>query len=56
MSHLNEIRETYFHHMKFAWTVAFVLIVHGVLPNVWTESVRHDGRVGEETSVIYLRQ
>jgi hypothetical protein len=37
MSHLNEIRETYFHHMKFAWTVAFVLIVHGVLPNVWTD-------------------
>jgi len=37
MSHLNEIRETYFHHMKFAWTVAFVLIVHGALPNVWTD-------------------
>jgi len=35
MKHLREINESYFQHMRFAWSVAFVLIVHGLLPMVW---------------------
>lgn len=34
-SHLKEAGETYFEHLRFAWSVAFVLFVHGLLPSVW---------------------
>ena len=35
LSHLHEAGETYFEHLRFAWSVAFVMIVHGLLPWVW---------------------
>ena len=35
LKHLESIQETYFEHLWFAWKVAFVLIVHGLLPWVW---------------------
>lgn len=35
MSHLKDVNMTYFQHLKRAWTIAVVLIVHGLLPNVW---------------------
>lgn len=35
ISHLEWIDETYFEHMRFAWSVAFVMFVHGLLPWVW---------------------
>ena len=34
-NHLKEAGETYFEHLRFAWSVAFVMIVHGLLPWVW---------------------
>jgi uncharacterized protein YjeT (DUF2065 family) len=34
-SHLKENGETYFEHLRFAWSVGFVMIVHGLLPFVW---------------------
>lgn len=37
MSHLKEINENYFQHLWFAWRVAFVLLVHGLLPFVWEQ-------------------
>jgi hypothetical protein len=35
VNHLNEIDKTYFQHLVGAWKVAFILLVHGLLPNVW---------------------
>jgi len=35
MEHLRETGYTYFEHMKRALSIAFVLIVHDVFPNVW---------------------
>ena len=35
MEHLKEAGETYFEHLRFAWSVGFVMIVHGLLPWVW---------------------
>jgi hypothetical protein len=37
MNHLKEINETYFEHLCFAWTVAFILFVHGVFPQLWID-------------------
>ena len=34
-NHLKEAGETYFEHLRFAWSVAFVMVVHGLLPWVW---------------------
>jgi hypothetical protein len=35
MSHLNEVGYGYFEHLYRAWKIAFVLVVHGLFPNVW---------------------
>lgn len=35
IKHLQWIQETYWEHLKFAWSVAFVMLVHGLLPWVW---------------------
>ena len=35
IKHLQEAGETYFEHLRFAWSVSFVMLVHGLLPWVW---------------------
>ena len=35
IKHLQEAGETYFEHLRFAWSVGFVMLVHGLLPWVW---------------------
>jgi len=35
MKHLEETELNYFEHLARAWTIAFVCIVHGLLPFVW---------------------
>ena len=35
LKHLEKIQETYFEHLWFAVSVAFVLVVHGLFPWVW---------------------
>ena len=35
LKHLQEAGETYFEHLRFAWSVGFVMLVHGLLPFVW---------------------
>ena len=35
MNHLLEVQMTYFQHLTRAYKIAFVLIVHGLFPNVW---------------------
>ena len=32
--HLKETNKGYFEHLLGAWKVAFILLVHGLLPNV----------------------
>ena len=34
MSHLNDTQMTYFQHLRRAYKIAFVLIVHGLFPNI----------------------
>jgi hypothetical protein len=36
MTHLKETGYTYWQHLRRAWSIAFVLMVHGLFPNVWT--------------------
>lgn len=35
MSHLKDVNMTYFQHFKRAWGIAGILLVHGLLPNIW---------------------
>ena len=35
LKHLEEAGETYFEHLRFAWSVGFVMLVHGLLPWIW---------------------
>ena len=35
MDHLAETGKGYFEHLLGAWKLAFILLVHGLLPNVW---------------------
>lgn len=35
MSHLSETGYGYFEHLFRAWKIAGVLLVHGLVPNVW---------------------
>lgn len=39
MSHLSEIQLNYFQHLYRAWRWALMLLVHGLLPNVWKDKV-----------------
>lgn len=33
--HLREKNMSYFKHWHRAWTIAFVLLVHGLIPCIW---------------------
>lgn len=35
MSHLTDVNMTYFQHMRRSFKVSFILIVHGLFPNIW---------------------
>ncbi len=35
MSHLSETGFGYFEHLLRAWKIAGVLLVHGLVPNIW---------------------
>lgn len=35
MSHLSETGYGYFEHLLRSWKVAGVLLVHGLVPNIW---------------------
>lgn len=37
MTHLSENNTTYIKHLRRAWGVAFVLLVHGLFPNKWQD-------------------
>lgn len=35
MTHLQETEMGYFAHLRRAWSIAFVLLIHGLFPNIW---------------------
>lgn len=35
MHHLEETELGYFVHLRRAWSIAFVLFIHGLFPSVW---------------------
>ena len=35
MSHLHDTGYSYFQHLIRAWRLAFILLVHGVFPDIW---------------------
>ena len=47
MKHLKYVQEKYLDHLCFAWKVAGVLIVHGLLPEVW---------VNKASDMMYLKE
>ena len=52
MTHLTDVGMNYVQHLIRAWSIAFILIVHGVFPNVWKTRANellcdHDGEQNE---------
>jgi hypothetical protein len=39
MQHLKRINMGYFSHLYQAWRYAFILIVHGLYPDIWETKV-----------------
>jgi Family of unknown function (DUF6356) len=35
MKHLNDVGMSYLGHLLRAWSIALVLLIHGLLPFVW---------------------
>ena len=57
MSHLNETGQNYLVHLFRAWKIAFVLLVHGVLPNVWKNKgsdMLCKEKLGDDATRAYL--
>jgi len=58
MSHLNEVGYGYFQHLFRAWKIAFVLIVHGIFPNIWKTKASDElckERLGDDaTRALFL--
>lgn len=57
MSHLHDTDQSYIAHLFRAWKIAFVLLVHGVLPNVWKTKASDmlcKDRLGDDATRAYL--
>ena len=57
MSHLNEVGYGYFKHLFRAWKIAFVLIVHGIFPEIWKTKASDmlcKERLGDDATRAYL--
>lgn len=57
MSHLNETGNSYLSHLYRAWKIAFILLVHGLLPNVWKTKASDllcKERLGDDATRKYL--
>jgi hypothetical protein len=35
MKHLEEVQMGYWQHLGHAWSLAFILLVHGIFPSIW---------------------
>lgn len=57
MSHLHETDQSYIAHLFRAWKIALILLVHGVLPNVWKNKASDllcKERLGDDATRAYL--
>jgi hypothetical protein len=57
MSHLHDTHQSYLAHLFRAWKIAFILLVHGVLPNVWKNKASDllcKERLGDDATRKYL--
>lgn len=57
MSHLHDTDQNYIAHLFRAWKIAFVLLIHGVLPNVWKTKASDmlcKERLGDDSTRAYL--
>jgi hypothetical protein len=36
MKHLDDAKMTYFQHLRFAWSMSFALLIHGLVPSLFT--------------------
>jgi len=57
MSHLNEVGYGYFQHLYRAWKIAFILLIHGLFPNVWKTKASDmlcKERLGDDATRAYL--
>lgn len=57
MSHLKETEQNYIAHLFRAWKISFILLVHGVLPNVWKTKASDllcKERLGDDATRAYL--
>ena len=57
MSHLNEVGYGYFKHLYRAWKIAFVLVVHGMFPEIWKTKASDmlcKERLGDDATRAYL--
>ena len=57
MSHLNEVGYGYFQHLFRAWKIAFILLVHGLFPNIWKTKASDElckERKGDDATRAYL--
>ena len=56
MDHLKETGKGYFEHLLGAWKVAAVLLVHGLLPNVWrykaSDALRKDEKMQRGIRIV----
>ena len=56
-SHLNEVGYGYFQHLYRAWKIAFILLVHGLFPNIWKTKASDllcKERIGDDATRAYL--
>lgn len=56
-SHLHEVGYGYFQHLYRAWKIAFVLLVHGLLPNIWRTKASDalcKERIGDDATRAYM--
>jgi len=57
MSHLHETGQSYLTHLLRAWKIAFILLVHGVFPNIWKTKASDmlcKERLSDDTTRAYL--
>lgn len=57
MSHLHDTDQSYIAHLVRAWKISFILLVHGLLPNVWKNKASDllcKERLGDDATRAYL--
>ena len=57
MSHLQDNNISYIKHLFRAWKIAFILLTHGVFPNIWKTKASDllcKERLGDDATRAYM--